>query len=342
MSIKLTKMPQKILIVKPSSLGDIIHSLPFLGAIREAFPAAAIDWVVAEGFEGLLDSHPMVNRVWIVRKDRWKEAGNLPETLAEWSGLARDLAAVRYDLAIDLQGLLRSGLLTMFTRAPVRVGLSEAREGAPLFYTHRVEGARDRHAVDRYLGVAGALGADIARVNFPLPLVRPSAEVEELLAQTGPYAVIVPGARWQSKKWPAELFAKVASRLPLPSIVVGSRADSGIGEQIAASSAGKARSMAGKTTLKDLIPLMRKAAFVVTNDSGPMHLAAAAGVPVIALFGPTNPVRTGPYGTGHRVLTANLPCAPCYKKECRNPRCMTGISVDEVCKTVTTLLEEGR
>jgi lipopolysaccharide heptosyltransferase I len=341
MSIKLTKIPQKILIVKPSSLGDIIHSLPFLGAIREAFPGAAIDWVVAEGFEGLLDNHPMVKRLWIIRKDRWKEAGNLPHTLSEWSGLARDLAVVKYDLAIDLQGLLRSGLLTMFTRAPLRVGFSEAREGAPIFYTHRVEGGRDRHAVDRYLAVAGALGADIARVNFPLPLVKPSAEVEEILAQTGPYAVIVPGARWQSKKWPVELFAKVASRLPLPSIVVGSRADRGIGEQIAASSAGKARSMAGKTTLKDLIPLMRKAAFVVTNDSGPMHLAAAAGVPVIALFGPTNPVRTGPYGTWHRVLTANLPCAPCYKKECRNPRCMTGISVDEVCKTVTILLEEG-
>jgi len=333
------KIPRKILIVKPSSLGDVVHSLPFLNALRKCFPEAEIHWVIAQGFEGLLEGHPMIHRLWVIKKDSWKKIQNARHTIQEINVLFKKLKLEKYDLVIDLQGLLRSGVITAATRSPVRIGFKEAREGSRVFYTHTVEGGKDIHAVDRYLKIAQFLGCDITEIVSPFPgLQSPSSFVLHPSSFNSPegYAVIVPGARWKTKRWPAEKFGKLASLLSIKSIIVGSNRDKDITDQIVSHSKGKSLSLAGRTTLKELIEIMRSARFVISNDSGPMHIAAALGVPVYAIFGPTDPIRTGPYGEGHTVIRSDTPCAPCFKKSCDDMKCMKRVSADKVFEIITS------
>jgi len=322
---------RKILVVKPSSLGDIVHSLPFLNSIKTCFPKAEIHWVIAKGLEGLLECHPMVDKLIIINKDMWKKLSRTTATIKEIKQLLKDIRNERYDLAVDLQGLLRSGIITMASRAPVRIGFSEAREGSRLFYNVRVKGGRDVHAVERYMKIAGALGCDEKNILFPFPLCDNDVRnAEGIRSEMKEYAVIVPGARWDTKIWAAGNFGRIASLLPMRSIVIGSRSDMLIAEKVVQASGGKAISLAGRTSLKELIELMRHAKFVISNDSGPMHIAAGFQVPVVAIFGPTSPVRTGPYGTSNIVVESGAECAPCFRKKCKDMKCMRGISVEHV------------
>jgi heptosyltransferase I len=329
-------IPRKILIVKPSSLGDVVHSLPFLSALHECFPFAEIHWVISRGLEGLLEGNPLVGKLWIIDKDKWKDAGRLLGTVSELGQLAKGLRNEAYDIAVDLQGLMRSGLITGATSAPVRIGFAEAREGSSIFYTRKVKGGRDIHAVDRYLKVAEALGCEVDKVRFPLPLVREPEKVLKLKDELGDYAVFVPGARWKTKKWPAEYFAALASMLPIRSVIVGGAADRGIASIIEEQSKGKALSMAGETNIGDLIWIIRRAKLVITNDSGPMHIAAACGIPVVAIFGPTSPARTGPYGQNHIIVSSSRECAPCYRRTCKGLKCMTDITPEMVLGKIDT------
>jgi lipopolysaccharide heptosyltransferase I len=332
--------PCKILVVKPSSLGDIVHSLPFLSAINKRFPTAAVHWVVAKEFVGLLDGHPMINRLWVINKDAWKKLNNIKETAVELKDLFRNLKKEKYDLVIDLQGLLRSGIITAATGARIRIGFKEAREGSRLFYTHKVEGGRDTHAVDRYLKIADFLGCDISDVRFPFPAFDGTSSLLLHPSSFKDYALIVPGARWKTKRWPPENFGEIASLLPLKSVIVGGKADRDIADEIVSLSKGKAISLAGKTTLKELVEVMRGAGFVISNDSGPMHIAAALGIPVFAIFGPTDAVRTGPYGKRHRIIRENISCAPCFKKQCEDMKCMKNLSVEKVFGIIRSELQE--
>jgi lipopolysaccharide heptosyltransferase I len=335
--IKFSGTPDKILIVKPSSLGDVVHSLPFLNAVRSCFPKAEIHWVIAKGLEGLLENHPMVDKLKVIDKDSWKRISRSLTTAGELKRLFLDLKREKYDLVVDLQGLLRSGVITLSTLAPVRVGFSEAREGSRAFYNVRVEGGKNRHAVDRYLAIAEALGCFTDEVLFPFPLMKNGVEkLEEIKRSLGDYAVIVPGARWETKIWPAENFGRIASLLSLKTIVVGSGSDRSIADEVVRFSGGKAVSLAGATTLRELIPVMRGAALVISNDTGPMHIAAGANVPVVAIFGPTSPLRSGPYGKGHVVIASDLECSPCFRKKCKNARCMSGITVNSVLDKIVT------
>jgi lipopolysaccharide heptosyltransferase I len=332
---------KKILIVKPSSLGDIVHSLPFLYSIRNRFPDAEIHWLVAKGLEGLLQGHPMISRLHVINKDGWKNIKNMTATFSEIKNLSKNIRSENYDIAIDLQGLLRSGIISYASHAPVRIGFKEAREGSAIFYTNKIEGGREIHAVDRYLKIAAALGCETSDVKFPMPPFEETAQTGRIKNETGKYAVIVPGARWETKIWPYEKFGRLASMLPMKSIVIGSSADIGISEEIERLSKGAAVSLVGKTDLKELTSLIKDAALVVTNDSGPMHIAAAFDIPLIAIFGPTNPVRTGPYGKRHIIVKAGADCAPCYKKKCGNIKCMDNITVEQVYKAVKDILKEA-
>ena len=325
--------PSKILIVKPSSLGDIVHSLPALGAIRRRFKHAEIHWVVAKNFKDLLEGHPMIDRLWVIDKDQWKKLTSAKSTVKEISNLVRGLRRQKYDLAIDLQGLLRSGMIMMASRAPVRVGFVESQEGSVFCYTHTVGGRQQVHAVQSYLKIAAHLGCDTTGVSFPMPISPFPMPFDE------DYAVLVPGAMWKTKRWPVEKFAKLASKLPIKSVVVGGRGDMARGRAIAEGSGGKAVSLCGKTGLKELSHVMKGARLCVTNDSGPMHFAAAHGVPVVALFGPSSPDITAPYGKGHTVLKKEgLKCAPCHKKRCGDIKCMQGISVRRVLEAARAAL----
>jgi lipopolysaccharide heptosyltransferase I len=328
------KNPEKILIVKPSSLGDIVHSLPFLNAIRKRYTKAEIHWVIFKGFEGLLEGNAMIHKLWIVDKGSWTKLNRAKDTISEIKSLLRDLKEERFDLVVDLQGLLRSGLITAATGAPVRIGFKEAREGSRFFYTNKVPGGRDIHAVDRYLKVAEFLGCDTSEVIFPLPPFEKASSFENIISSFKEYAVIVPGARWMTKRWPPEYFGKLASLLHLRSIIVGSKDDVNIANEIVARSQGKSFSLAGKTDLKELIAVIKGSKYLVTNDSGPMHIAAALGVPVFAIFGPTDPARTGPYGKGHTIIREPVKCAPCFKKRCGDIKCMKDLSAEKVYRII--------
>jgi lipopolysaccharide heptosyltransferase I len=335
--ISIKKIPKKILIIKPSSLGDIVHSLPFLNAVKNTFPFAEIHWVIAKGFEGLLENHPMVKRLWIINKDRWKSLKRIKETAIEFKSLFKELEYESYDVVIDLQGLLRSGILTYATRSPVRVGFKEAREGSRLFYTYKIKGGREIHAVDRYLKIASAIGCETENISFPMPLIKESENIKKLKENIVDYAVLVPGARWKTKRWLPANFGKLASILDIKTIIVGSAGDAEIAKGIEFCSGGKALSIAGGTNIKELISIIRGARCVISNDSGPMHIAAAFGIPVVAIFGPTNPVRTGPYGRNHIIVKSDIECAPCYKKNCNSIKCMNDVSVEKVYEAVMSI-----
>jgi len=328
------KIYRKILIIKPSSLGDVIHSLPFLNVIKADLNFAKIHWVIAAGLESLLENHPMVNKLWIINKDNWKNIKKLTDSIVEIKRLCSELKNESYDLVIDLQGLFRSGFLAKATNAPIIVGFSDSREGSSMFYSHKVEGGKEIHAVERYLKIASALGVSIDDVKFPMPLIVEPDWIKEIRAKLGEYVVIIPGARWETKKWHPERFAEVSENLNSKFLILGSGQDKEISDYIERRSRGKAVSLAGKTNLKELIILIRNAKFVISNDSGPMHIAAACEIPVIAIFGPTNPVRTGPYGYNHIVLRSTLPCSPCYKRRCKSVKCLKDITAEMVCEAV--------
>jgi lipopolysaccharide heptosyltransferase II len=260
----------------------------------------------------------------------WKRLPQIGNSFYEIQALLKGLRKENFDIVVDLQGLLRSGIITLATGAPIRVGFKEAREGSSFFYTHKVEGGKDIHAVDRYLKIAAFLGCDITNINFPFSLSFNSSLITHHSSLTEDYAVIIPGARWKTKRWPPEKFGELTSLLPLRTIIAGSKEDANTASGIVALSNGKAISLAGKTNIVELIETIKGARFVVSNDSGPMHIAAAFGIPVFAIFGPTDPIRTGPYGKGHTIIREDVPCAPCFKRKCDDLKCMKSLSVKKV------------
>lgn len=326
--------PHKILIIKPSSLGDVVHSLPFLNVMNKRFPKAEIHWIIARGIEGILEDNPMIHKLIVIDKDNWKKMHRLVCTIKELYLIYRLLRKEQYDLVVDLQGLLRSGIFAAVTHAPVRAGFYDAREGSNFFYTNKIRVKTNAHAVDRNLEIADFFDCDISDVRFPLPLSGTQHAPIEASFFHERYAVLVPGARWQSKRWSPEKFGELAARLPVKSVIVGGKEDVADSECVMNVSHGKAVSFTGRTSIKELINIIRHAQFVVSNDSGPMHVAASLNVPVFAIFGPTNPERTGPYGKGHIVIRKNLECSPCYKKRCSNLKCLNMISVDEVVEAI--------
>jgi heptosyltransferase I len=327
--ISFPEPPRKILIIKPSALGDIVHTLPFLAVIRKTYPASEIHWVVANGLHTFLEGHPMINRLWIMNKDRWKRFSRFRKNIQEISTFRRDLALEHFDVSIDLSGLLRSGLITFAAGARYKLGFTDSDEGSPFFYTHKIEGGREIHAIDRYLKLAALMGCDTSQVSHPMPPY--PADSPLLSSLPDHFCIIAPSAGKEANRWPADQFGELAARLPLPSVVISSKADAGIADKVVRAGKGMAINLAGQTGLKELVALIARAQFFISNDTGPMHIAAALGIPVFAIFGPANPIRTGPYGTMHTIIQQQLDCTPCYRqKPCKNWTCMQDITVEKV------------
>lgn len=361
-------MPQslevrRILLVKPSSLGDVIHALPTAGALRRRFPGARLAWLVEEGSADIVRAAPAVDEVVVSGRPRWLRAlragCGAGEALGEFRALLRALRATHYDLVIDLQGLFKSAVFVAATGAPLRVGLSNAREGSRHACTHVVEAPPDEHAVERYLRVAWALGAADGPREFPLVVpLEADREVDGILAAVptapagpphAPLAVLHPAARWPTKHWTPAGFAAVGDALVdavgAAVALSGAAADADMVEAVRARMRRPAANLAGRTSLPVLAALLRRACVMVTVDSGPMHLAAALGTPLVALFGPTAASRTGPYGAGpRRVLREPLPCAPCLARRCRVPDerlCMRGLDPQRVAAEAVALARAG-
>jgi heptosyltransferase-1 len=335
--------PHRICIIKPSSLGDVAHSLPILPVLRKLFPLSHVTWVVNHAFRGLLEGHPDLDRV--ITYDRGG-SGITPRGVASTAWLCRQLLTEKYDLTIDLQGLLRSGLMTGATRAQVRIGLADAREGAGCFYTHRVSAPRkEQHAVDRIMRVAEALGAEDPHPSFLVP-VRASDETwaeDALCGVPRPRLVLNPGARWLTKRWPPVHFAEVARRAVAEFgagiVVVGSADDRPLAEELARHLRPiRFLNLTGRTSLLQLAALSRRADLFLSNDTGPLHLAAAAGALVVGIYTCTDPGLTGPYGHRASVVRSCVWCAPSFRKTCVRLDCLVELSPDKVWSTIHTIL----
>jgi lipopolysaccharide heptosyltransferase I len=349
----------KVLVIKPSSLGDIIHALPFLNALKGTFPDASVDWIISKNLKGILEENPLINELIIFSKDDWKNLKTLPRTMSDISLLRKKLQSQHYDIVVDLQGLLRSGLIAFLTPTPLKIGFEDAREGSRYFYDRKISANKSLHAVDKCLEIAKEIGAKIKSVHFPLHVsTTAKTRVKELLGDISEYVVIVPSARWITKRWPAEHFASLINKMTIPCVITGGKGDRVIAKNIISlSSKGSAPpagstlkkrvikaaeeqfsnniiNLCGKTDLKELTALIAGAKAVVSNDSGPMHIAAALDIPTVAIFGPTDPVKTGPYGwqTNKKlnVLKADVPCSPCRKKKCNTFICTSQVTVGTV------------
>jgi ADP-heptose:LPS heptosyltransferase len=307
----------------------VIHALPAVERLR-ALSGTPVDWVVQPEYAPLVRRFEPAGRVIEFPRHSLRRA---------FGAFARALRAVEYDLAVDFQGILKSALLLRVARTRRRVGPARSREGSRLFYDSvpPVAGAGARHAVRANLDIADWLGCPPAAPAFPIR-VEPVA-----LAGPRPWMVVCPTSRWPSKNWPAERFVSVGrsfrERTGGTVVLAGSRGDWEVCEGIAAGVGEGARNLAGETDVAGLADLLAAADVVLSNDSGPMHLAAALGRRVVALFGPTDPAITGPVGDGARVLSAPCPRRPCRRRRCgRRPRCMDLISADDALDSVLAAL----
>jgi heptosyltransferase-1 len=332
----------KILILKPSSLGDVIHALPVLRLLKLHRPESEVYWWLEAGLVPLLEDDPDLAGIFRFHRKRWAAPYRWPEMLSGVRAMRRH----KFDVAIDLQGLARSAIFTWLANAGINLGLDNAREGAR-------EGARaayDRvahspdgtHAVDRYLSVLPLLGVPVHDRFEWLP-ERPWVS-EVVRGKWKPdghrWVMLLPGARWDNKRWPVENFTELARQLlqlapELRLGILGGNADRALGSAIAAVDPARCLDLTGRTSLPEMVEWIRLSELTITNDTGPMHVAAALRKPVIALFGPTNPAGTGPYGQRENVLqVTHLPCVPCMKGYCSYVEplaCLRGITPAQVC-----------
>ncbi len=347
MTDRLVLPPRRILIIKPSSLGDIVHALPVLAGLRAAYPHAHLAWLVGQPFAPLLEGHPLLDQV--IPFDR-RHFGRLLQSLrvlADFIRFVRTLRRRRFDLVVDLQGLVRSGFLSWASGAERRVGFADAREFGWLFYTRRVRCPSGvQHAVEKNLHLARALSLKVDPPAFPLGLrdAEQRALRERLAGAAGRpvarFIAVLPGARWDTKRWRADRFAELIDRLHAdgfpPCVLLGAPADRAFADQILAQCSTAVIDLIGRTSLRELSAALALADLVVCHDSGPMHLAAALGKPLVAIFGPTSPARTGPYCPTARVVALPLACAPCYRRQCPlgHHHCMQQLSVAAVLDNV--------
>ena len=333
----------RILLIKLSSLGDVIHALPTLEALRSLYPQGHLTWLVEDTYAPVLARHPALDEVWPVPRPR-PGNGRFLENLRKLFQAARRLREEPFDLVIDLQGLLKSAFWVALARSDRKLGYDRTREFSYLALTERLAPFDpEAHAVWRYLNVARHLGAPAAPPRFRLGLSLPGNLSHLLALKTGqPLAILHPGARWPTKLWPSDRWARLAGWLArekgLQVVITGSPGDHDLARAIAAQTEAPLLNLAGRTSLEELAALLQKAQVAVTTDTGPMHLACALGTPVVGLFGPTAPWRTGPFGEGDEVVRLDLSCSPCFRRQCPEPHCLTDLPVASVREAVEKIL----
>jgi 3-deoxy-D-manno-octulosonic-acid transferase/heptosyltransferase-1 len=367
---------ERILLIKPSAFGDVVHTVPVLVKLRARYPSARIDWLITPENADVVRWHPALSNVVPFDRRRYARFGRSWAASREMLDFLAEIRRARYDLVVDLHGQLRSALLTLATGAPVRVGFDRprkqteaeslarlgkealrhgwtgCREGAWLAYTHRIPvHTLDVHAIERYLWLGEVLGFDLAppdlRVYLPAEV---TAATDRMLARhgvgPGPLALLLPGTIWETKHWLVEGFAEVGralQRFGLAVALAGAPADRPRCRAVASACPG-AIDLCGETTLAELGALMQRAVLCITNDSGPMHLAVALDRPVVSVFGPTDPLWIGPYGRPGAVVRAEVPCSPCYLRRLsacpHDHACMRQITAPVVLERLRVLLPD--
>jgi heptosyltransferase I len=366
----------RILLIKPSALGDVVHTIPVLVKLRARYPRARIDWLITPENAEIVRCHPALSNVVLFARRDFSKRGRRWRAMLEFLDLLKQIRRAKYDLVIDMHGQVRSAFFALISGARVRIGFDRpikqtltistehdlknvpthgwrgAREGSWIAYTHRIPiPTLDVHAIDRYLWVGKLLGFDDNPPDLTIHLSSETVRnVERLLKEKGvdasqPLVVLVPGTIWETKHWTIEGFAGVARhflRDGFAVAVAGTKRDQLRCRQIAAAAPG-ACDLSGKTTPADLAALIRRADVAVTNDSGSMHVAAS-----LSVFGPTNPVHIGPYERPESVVRLDLPCSPCnYRRLSQCPfghACMKQVTSAMVVERVRKILgtETGR
>jgi heptosyltransferase-1 len=344
--------PDRILLVRLGALGDIVHAIPVAAALRRAFPSARIDWLVSAKHREILDLVPVIDRRLVIADRRLEGTDPRRGAAAGGTSLLQaigELRRARYDVAIDMQGLIKSAVLARASGASRVIGFaaSYVRERlARICYTEAYDpgsrGVRDRretrHIVDVNLGLLTPLGLTVAAPEFPIEVVK-SAAANAVAEQTGArYALLNPGAAWPNKRWPPARFGAVAhalrDRYGLRSAVLWGPGEEALAREVVAASQGAAMA-APQTTIADLVALGRGAALMVSGDTGPTHIAAAVGTPIVSLFGPTRPERNGPWCPQDVAVSRYDVCQCHHLRRCRlATMCLLDIQVDEVLSAI--------
>lgn len=334
---------RRLLIVKLGALGDVVHAIPVAAALRRTFPSARIDWLVSARHRGILDLVPALDRRLAIsdRADAGRGTGMLQSI--------RELRREGYDVAIDLQGLLKSAVLARGSGARRVIGFSAAyaRERlAPLFYTEAFDPGRGgmyhpddtSHVVRTNLEVLEPLGVRVSAPEFPIEPVESAVATDVARRTGGRFVLVNPGAAWPNKRWPAARFGAVAAALQrargLMSVVLWGPGDQPLAEDVVAGSGGSAM-LAPPTSIADLVALARAAALMISGDTGPAHIASAVGTPIVGIYGPTRPSRNGPLAPDDVTVSRDAVCQCHHLRRCRAARmCLLDIEVDEVLAAV--------
>jgi heptosyltransferase I len=347
-----------ILIVKLSAIGDVIHTLPALSALRAHYPNARITWLVEAAAADLVIGHRALDRVIVSHRKRWLKELKGPgrrQAMAQIRAFWRELRDTHYDMIIDFQALLKSALMVWLAKGDRKIGFDKGmqhQEHSYLFLNERIPPVdMEVHALTRGLMLLNAIGIDTPSVVYDIPVsAADRRQVKTLLDRqdidgSRPLVAVNPVALWETKLWLNDRFAALADRLiadhGVDVVFTGGPGDRPTIAAIHGMMAERAADLSGRTSLPMLAALYQRASCLVTTDTGPMHLAAAVDTPVVALFGPTAPWRTGPYGQGHTVVRRALPCSPCFKRQCdvHQCRCMRDITVAQVLAAVVDRLE---
>lgn len=328
----------RVLVVRLGSLGDLVHTLPAVSAIHRTFPRLEIDWLVDVVHENFLALVPILTSVVTL---------NAPNARG-WLDVRRRLRARTYDVALDFQGLVKSAALARLSGAQRVMGFDRASLREPIaavLYGERVPVGEDGHVIDKNLRLAAAIGAHAMMTEFPIRPVE-SAALTAVLAKDGsPFALLNPGAAWPNKRWPADRFGRLAAWLHdqhgLRSVALWGPGEEPLAQAIVDASSGAAF-VAPPTQLTDLVALSRAAKLLISGDTGPTHIAAAVGTPVVALFGPTDPIRNGPWVSADRTLSRYSTCDCHYERRCRRTAdawCLATITEEDVRQAVDARLK---
>ncbi|MGH7130404.1 MAG: glycosyltransferase family 9 protein [Phycisphaerales bacterium] len=336
----MTHDPARILLIRPSALGDVCRTVPLAASLRARWPGATIDWLVQDTFVDAVRGHPAVNEVIPFPRSKFA-SWYTPPTAARFVQWLRGLRRRRYDIVVDAQGLARSALITWATGAPVRVGHANAREGGRLAYTLRVDDGGAVHTVDRMLRLVEAAGAPIVR---DMRLYLPGGTDASHAPATDHYAVLAPTSRWPGKQWPPQRFAELAQLLlSRPEfgiervVVVGGRNERDQCHDVLelAAKDGCVIDRVGHTSIAELMAIIAGCRVLVANDSAALHMAVGFGRPLVGLYGPTDVAKVGPYGAADRVIQHREPGDVLdHKSESVGRAMMARITVDEVVRAV--------
>lgn len=334
---------RNILLVKLSAIGDVIHALPVAYALKETFPQARLTWIVEKPAYELVVGHPFIDEVILFEKIRLRSLAGMKSYLPE---LVHNLKQKHFDLALDLQGLMKSGIIAWLSGAPQRLVYCHTREFSDWFSRKVCGPHQGGHIIEQYLDVVRALGGSVSTVNFGIGFSNAERETAQAILtgsgwQGEPYVVLVPGANWPNKRWPTGHFAALAQRLfeqGLRCLITGGPGDEGLAREITERTPTPLLNITGKTSIKQLAWVLQNARVTVGGDTGPMHLSVAVGTPTVAIMGPTDINRNGPFGPGHEAVVTPRACAGCWRRKCEKQLdCLEAVTVDEVYQRVMRL-----